>query len=85
MAIRTSNIHTTLALAAFCLVLAPAALRADPQEDQQACMSDALTVCGQFIPDRERVGICLVSNRNRISAACRTALKRFNPHTASAR
>jgi hypothetical protein len=73
---------TTLVLATFCLALAPAAVRADEQQDQTACMSDAMTVCGQFIPDRERVGACLVSNRDRISVACREAIKRFNPHTA---
>lgn len=77
------KICTTLALATVCLALAPAAVRADEQQDRAACMSDAMTVCGQFIPDRERVGACLVSNRERISAACREAIKRFNPHTAS--
>ncbi len=79
------KICTILAFATFCLALAPPAVRADAQEDQAACMSDAMTVCGQFIPDRERVAACLFSNRNRISVACRDALKRFNPRTASAR
>lgn len=79
------KIGTTLALAMFCLALAPAAVRADPQQDQQACMNDAMTICGQFIPDRERVGMCLYSNRTKISPGCRQAMKRFNPRTASAR
>ena len=78
------KIGTTLSVAVFWLALAPAAVRADPQQDQAACMNDAMTVCGQFIPDRERVAACLVSNRTRISVACRDALKRFNPRTASA-
>jgi len=79
------KIGTILALLMFCLALAPVTVRADEQEDQAACMSDAMTVCGQFIPDRERVGACLVANRNRISPACREAVKRFNPRTASVR
>ncbi len=79
------KIRTTLALAMFCLALAPAAVRADPQQDQQACMNDAMTICGQFIPNRERVGMCLYSNRSKISPACRQAMRRFNPRTASAR
>jgi hypothetical protein len=83
MKVLVSKIQITLALAMFCVALAPAASRADPQEDQQACMGDAMTVCGQFIPDRERVGNCLVANRSRISPACREAIKRFNPRTAS--
>jgi hypothetical protein len=44
-----------------------------------------MSICGQFIPDRERVGACLVSNRSRISPACRAAVAHFNPKTASAR
>jgi hypothetical protein len=79
------KIHTAFALALFGLALTPAAVRADAQQDQQACMSDAMTVCGQFIPDRERVAACLISNRSHVSAACRSALAHFNPKTASAR
>ena len=47
------------------------------QDDHYACMSDAMSVCGQFIPDRERVARCLMANRSRISPACRVALKHF--------
>jgi hypothetical protein len=77
------RIGPTLALAMFALALAPAAVRADEQQDRAACMVDAITVCSQFIPDRERVAACLVSNRDRISTACQDALKRYNPRTAS--
>lgn len=79
------KISITFACALAGLSLAPAAVRADEQQDRTACMSDAMIVCGQFIPDRDRVANCLLSNRNRISAACRDALKRFNPRTASVR
>jgi hypothetical protein len=60
-----------------CLVPALASAPARAQDDHYACMSDAMTVCGQFIPDRERVAHCLLANRNRVSPACRVALKRF--------
>jgi len=70
------NIRFAL-LAIPCLVFAPAAARADTQEDQAACMADAQTFCGQFIPDRVNVAHCLIANRNRISPACRVALRRF--------
>jgi predicted component of type VI protein secretion system len=62
------------------LALAPIAAQADEQQDmqdRQACMADAQTFCGQFIPDREHVARCLIANRRRISVACRVALKRF--------
>jgi hypothetical protein len=75
--------HIALALVAFCVALIPAIVRADSQDDQQACMADALSVCSEFIPDRDRVGSCLVANRSRISPACQQAIKRFTPQTAT--
>ena len=68
------KIRTAIAVSLFCLALAPVGAKADQQDDQQACMNDAMTICGQFIPDRERVGACLVANRARISPACRAAV-----------
>ena len=53
----------------------------NPQIDQQntdACMGDAMTLCGQFVPDRERVAACLLSNRHRVSLPCRTALSHWH-------
>ena len=76
---------TAIAVSLLCLTLAPLGARADEQSDQQACMGDAFSICGQFIPDRERVGACLFSNRSRISPACRVEIQRFHPKTASAR
>ena len=73
------KISPTIVIAALCIALSPFAATAGTEEDQAACMNDAVTVCSQFIPNRERVAICLLSNRDRISAACRTALKHFNP------
>lgn len=78
------KIRTVSALALFCLALAPAVALADPQQDQQACMNDAMTICGQFIPDRDRVGMCLYTNLSRISPACQEAMKRFNPGVTAA-
>jgi hypothetical protein len=79
------KISIAIALSALCLTLAPLGARADEQSDRAACMNDALTVCGQFVPDRDKVGACLYSNRNQISPACRTVMLRYNPKTASAR
>ena len=50
---------------------------ADAQDDQSACMMDAQVYCGQFIPDRERVALCLMANRSKITPACREAIKHF--------
>ena len=71
------RIHGAFAFLLFGLTLAPVTVRADAQRDQEACMNDATTVCGQFIPDRERVAHCLMANRRRISPACRVALRHY--------
>jgi len=73
----TMNGRISLLLGLLFLTFAPVAAAADPQQDQDACMMDAQTVCGQFIPDRERVAHRLMVNRSRISPACRAALKHF--------
>jgi hypothetical protein len=66
------KINVVLALALFVLALAPSAGKADDdQQGRKACMYDALTVCAQFIPDRQRISDCLMSNRQRISEPCR--------------
>ena len=70
------KIHFALAfaLAAFTSVAA----LAQSQDEQQACMNDAFSVCGDAIPDRDRVAACLAQNINRISAPCRTVMLRYS-------
>jgi hypothetical protein len=71
------KIGTALGLALLGLALAPVAGKADDDEQgRKACMYDALTVCAQFIPDRERIANCLIANRERISQSCRLLLVR---------
>ncbi len=77
-------IQIAVALTAAALALPPMAVQAQ-QDGRQACMQDAFALCGQFIPDHERVGACLFANLGRISPACRELVKHFTPRTASAR
>ncbi len=65
------------AIALFCLTLAPTSGLAAVQSDQSACVGDAQIYCAQYIPDRVRVAHCLMANRQRISPACREAIKHF--------
>ena len=67
-----------IALAAALLVVVPVAVTAETQEEQQACMNDAFNICGQAIPDRDRVAACLTQNLDRISSACRTVMLRYS-------
>ena len=71
------NVRDAAVLALLCLAPALAAAPARAQDDHYACMNDAMTVCGRYIPDREQVARCLLANRNRVSPACRVALKHF--------
>jgi hypothetical protein len=77
------RVHALLTLTVLGVVLglgmSSLAVKADTQQDQQACMQDAQVICGQFIPDRERVAHCLITNRRKVSRACRVALKHFKP------
>jgi hypothetical protein len=77
------KLSTTLGLVLLCVTSPPIVATAGAQENQQSCMNDAITVCAQFIPDRERVASCLISNRGRISEACRMALTHYNQPMAS--
>jgi hypothetical protein len=52
---------------------------AETAEEQQACTNDAFQFCQNFIPDRSRVFNCLASNKDRISAACHTAMAPYLP------
>ncbi|MGO9700788.1 MAG: hypothetical protein ACLPX7_16160 [Xanthobacteraceae bacterium] len=77
------KIASTFALALFSVALAPVAAIGGEQEDRQACMNDALTVCAQFIPDRSRIEHCLFVNRSRISPACQAVMTRSSQPTLS--
>jgi len=55
---------------------APAPTQAYTQEEQQACQDDAFRLCGQFIPDEQRVKACLIGNMSRLSPACRRMFQR---------
>jgi hypothetical protein len=53
------------------LLLWPAAGRAYTDEEQQACTGDAFRLCSAEIPDVERVTVCMVRNKSRLSPGCR--------------
>jgi hypothetical protein len=67
-----------IALLAIWLAFVPVVASAESYEERQACMSDAFSVCGYAIPDRDRVAACLAQNLNRISLACRTVMLRYS-------
>lgn len=47
--------------------------------EREACTPDAMRLCGQFIPDADRVEVCLRNAGPRLSTACYAV---FNPPRA---
>jgi hypothetical protein len=55
------------------------AVQAQTPEEQQACTNDAFQFCQNAIPDRDKVFLCLASNRQQTSPACRAAITPYLP------
>lgn len=45
-------------------------------EQQQACTPDAMRLCGQFVPDVDRITACMSANRALLSPPCRMYFRR---------
>jgi hypothetical protein len=65
-------------------ILALAFFSTAAMADDNACMGDAFSICGQFIPNRERVAECLFTHRRSVSMPCRISLQHFRPRAESA-
>jgi hypothetical protein len=71
-AIRSSHVQLGLLFATtLSLLMWPVAARAYTAEQQQACSDDAFRLCSAEIPDVDRVTVCMVRNKSRLSPGCR--------------
>jgi hypothetical protein len=41
------------------------------QEQQQACTPDAMRLCGNYIPDVDRITACMIARKSQLSPDCR--------------
>jgi hypothetical protein len=48
-------------------------------EQQQACTGDALQLCGEFVPDVDRVTACMIRRRSQLSPGCRVYFRSPEP------
>lgn len=48
-------------------------------EQQQACTPDAFRLCGDAIPDVDRVTACMIRNRDQLSPPCRVYFRPSEP------
>jgi len=67
------------ALVFLAALLAPASAMAAvyTQQDASACTPDAFRLCGEAIPDADRVVQCLIVNRQNLSPACNAVFERL--------
>ena len=40
-------------------------------EQQQACTPDAMRLCGEFVPDVDRITACMIARKSQLSPECR--------------
>jgi hypothetical protein len=51
-------------------------VRAESQNDRDACIGDVHAHCGEYIPDRDAIIQCLKQKVKQLSPACRTVMTR---------
>jgi hypothetical protein len=64
----------SLRLVLVCLLFLPIAAMAQEQgtaDERQACEPDVNRLCGQFIPDREKIILCLNQKVRELNPSCR--------------
>jgi hypothetical protein len=49
------------------------------QEQQQLCTGDAMRLCGDAIPDVDRVTACMVAKQAQLSAGCKSVFRKMEP------
>jgi type II secretory pathway component PulL len=75
MGIRADCLHRRLmmivaALVGGSLVTLAAAAQGTP-EQRAACESDAMRLCGDYVPDERRITACMSAKRRYLSSGCR--------------
>jgi hypothetical protein len=72
LAIRSGVFQFALLLiTALSVSLWPAPGQAYTPEEQQACSGDAMQLCGEFVPDVDRITACMVRKKSQLSPGCR--------------
>jgi hypothetical protein len=80
LAVRSRKFQFGLMLAtALAVSTLPAAGQGYSQEQQQACTPDAMRLCGAYVPDVDRITVCMIQNKSQLSPGCRA---HFRPEPA---
>jgi hypothetical protein len=70
MAVRSRDFQVGLILAT-AIAIWPGVSQAYTPEQEQACSGDAMRVCGAFVPDVDRITVCMIQNKSQLSPPCR--------------
>ncbi len=82
VAVRSSRFQLGLMLAtALAISTLPAAGQGYSQAQEQACTPDAMRLCSAFIPDVDRITVCMIQNKSQLSPGCRA---HFRPEPSRA-
>jgi hypothetical protein len=69
------RLKTSLAAAGLALALAvlvqPGTGFAYTPEQQQACTPDAMSLCGEFVPNVDAITACMIRKKSQLSPQCR--------------
>ena len=80
--------RTSLACFMLAIVLSasplPSAAQSYTPEQQQACTGDAFRLCGDAIPDVDRVTVCMIRKKHELSPGCRVYFRSPEPVAAPA-
>jgi hypothetical protein len=72
LAVRSRIFQCGLMLgAALSVSMSPAASQGYTAEQQQACSGDAMRLCGAYVPDVDRITVCMIQNKSQLSPGCR--------------
>ncbi len=61
-------------LSLLCLAGTPLSAQEDSAEARRACTPDVFRLCSEFVPDADRITICLRQQRKNLSVACRKVM-----------
>jgi hypothetical protein len=79
-----TNTGKVLAASAFALGLLVSSAYAYTPEQQQMCSGDAMRLCGEYIPDVERITACMIRKYSQLSSGCQAVFAAQPPATAPA-
>ncbi len=71
---RSQKLLRVLAFPLMCFITTPLLAQQDSAEARRACTPDVFRLCSQFVPDADRITICLRQQKRYLSADCRKVM-----------